>query len=104
MFTKDTDTANAALCVDIRNIVTHNRGIINRFFIQRNSRFREDLGKRVMLTKDDSRTMLGTLGYCARQLDIRATKKFGLETIEPAFEEPEDTPAPHEPGGTDKVE
>ena len=30
--------------------------------------------------------MLGTLGYCARQLDLRAIKKFGLETIEPNCE------------------
>jgi hypothetical protein len=69
--------------VDIRNIITHNRGVINRFFIQRNPRFAVDLGKRVVLSKDDSSAMLSTLGYCARQLDIRASKKFGLETIKP---------------------
>src|SRR3984957_14714578 len=77
LFTKDTGTANAALCVDIRNIITHNRGVVNRFFIQRNPRFAKDLGKRVVLSKEDSQDMLGTLGYCARQLDIRAVKKFG---------------------------
>jgi hypothetical protein len=97
LFTKDTDTANAALCVDIRNIITHNRGVVNRFFIQRNPRFANDLGKRVVLSKEDSQDMLGTLGYCARQLDIRAVKKFGLATIEPESEASADTPPPDDP-------
>lgn len=90
LFTKDTDTANAALCVDIRNIITHNRGIVNRFFIQRNPRFADDLGKRVVLDEKDSQKMLGTLGYCARQLDLRAIKKFGLATVEPELKESTD--------------
>jgi hypothetical protein len=97
LFTKDSHSTNAALCVDIRNIITHNRGIINRFFIRRNARFADDLGKRVVLSRDDSREMLGTLGYCARQLDIRAVKQFGLATIEPEPKEPSDKIAPEDP-------
>jgi|SRR5665213_137871 len=97
LFTKDPQAANAALCVDIRNIITHNRGIINRFFIQRNPRFTDDLGNRVVVSKEDSREMLGTLGYCARQLDIRASKKFELTTIEPASEESADPPSLENP-------
>jgi hypothetical protein len=92
LFTEDTHTANAALCVDIRNIITHNRGIVNRFFIQRNPHFVDDLGKRVVLSKDESRGMLGTLVYCARQLDIRAAKKLALATIEPESKESADPP------------
>lgn len=83
LFTKDAHLANAALCMDIRNVITHNRGIVNRFFIQRNRRFADDLGKRVVLGEQERGEMLGTLGYCARQLDLRAIKKFGLATIEP---------------------
>ena len=94
LFTKDTHSANAALCVDIRNIITHNRGIVNRFFIQRNPRFADDFGKRVVLGEEDRREMLGTLGYCARQLDVRAIEKFGLETTEPEFKESADVPSP----------
>ena len=94
LFTKDTDAANAALCVDIRNIITHNRGIVNRFFIQRNRRFANDLGKCVVVGEKDMREMLGTLGYCARQLDVRAINKFGLETIEPEFKESADVASP----------
>ena len=90
LFTKDTHSTNAALCVDIRNIITHNRGIVNRFFIQCNPQFADDLGKRMVVGEKDRREMLGTLGYCARQLDVRAIKKFGLETIEPEFKESAD--------------
>jgi hypothetical protein len=90
LFTKDTYAENAALCVDIRNIITHNRGVINRFFIRRNPRFADDLGKRVVVGEEESRKMLGTLGYCARQLDLRAIKQFGLATIEPEFDKSAD--------------
>lgn len=85
LFMKKADLATAALCVDMRNVITHNRGIVNRFFIQRNPQFADDLGKRVVLDEHEKREMLGTLGYCARQLDLRAIKKFRLETIAPKF-------------------
>jgi hypothetical protein len=93
LFTKDTHSINAALCVDIRNIITHNRGIVNRFFIQRNPRFSDDLGKRVVLGEENRQEMLGMLGYCARQLDVRAINKFGLETIKPEFKESASVPS-----------
>ena len=83
LFTKKADLEKAALSVDIRNVITHNRGIVNRFFIQRNPKFAEDLGKRVVLDEQERREMLSTLGYRARQLDLRAIKKFKLKTIAP---------------------
>jgi hypothetical protein len=83
LFKENIESAKAALSVDIRNIITHNRGIVNRFFIQRNPNFAADLGKHVGLSKDENPEMLADPGYCARQLDLRAIKKFGLATIEP---------------------
>jgi hypothetical protein len=83
----------AALSVDIRNVITHNRGIVNRFFIQRHPQFAEDLGKRVVLDEQERREMLSTLGYRARQLDLRAIKKFRLETIAPQFKESANGPS-----------
>jgi hypothetical protein len=94
LFTKDSDLENARLCVDIRNVITHNRGIVNRFLIQRNPRFAHDLGKRIVLGEEESREMLGTLGYCARQFDLRAIEKFGLQTMEPEFKESTNVPSP----------
>jgi hypothetical protein len=92
LFTKKADLAKAALSVDIRNVITHNRGIVNRLFINRNPQFAEDLGKRVVLDEQESREMLSTLGYGARQLDLRAIKKFRLETIAPQFKESANAP------------
>ena len=85
LFPKEADTVTAALAVDIRNIITHNRGVINRFFIQRNLGFAASLGKRVVPSEEESRRMLGTLGYGARQPDLRAIKQFALPTIKPQF-------------------
>jgi hypothetical protein len=93
LFTKKADLAKAALSVDMRNVITHNRGIVNRLFINRNPQFAEDLGKRVVLDEQESREMLSTLGYGARQLDLRAIKKFRLETIAPQFKEPANGPS-----------
>src|SRR5579863_969352 len=87
LFTNETDLAKAALSVDIRNVITHNRGFINRLFIQRNPQFAQDLGKRVVLDEQERREMLSTLGYRARQLDLRAIKQFKLETVASQFKE-----------------
>jgi hypothetical protein len=48
----------------------------------------------VVLSEQEIREMLSTLGYCARQLDVRAIKKFGLETIEPELKESANVPSP----------
>ncbi len=93
LFTNDAELETAKLCVDIRNVVTHNRGIVNRFLIKRNPRFANDLNKRIVLGEEERRDMLGTLGYSARQLDLRAIKKFELETIAPEFREAANVPA-----------
>jgi len=90
LFTKDEYAVNAALCVDIRNIITHNRSVINRFFIKRNPRYADELGKRVMVAKNERRDMLGTLGYCARQIDIRAIQQFGFPTVSPQTDKADD--------------
>jgi hypothetical protein len=42
--------------------------------------------KRVVLGENDREDMLNTLGYGARQLDLRAIQKFVLQTIEPKLE------------------
>jgi hypothetical protein len=94
LFTKENDRANASLCIDLRNIITHSRGIVNRFFIQRNSRFADALGRRVDFGEEERREMLGALGFCARQVDLRAIQKFGLETIEPEIKESATPAAP----------
>jgi len=47
-----------------------------------------------VLGEEERREMFGTLGYGARQLDLRAIKKFALDTIEPEFRESASVPSP----------
>lgn len=51
----------------------------------------------MVLGEEESREMLCALGFSARQLDLHAIAKFGLETIAPEFKEP--APANSSDGG-----
>jgi hypothetical protein len=82
-----TELEKTALCVDIRNLITHNRGIVNRLFAQRNPQYGAVIGQPLALDEKATEHMVSALGYYARQLDLRATNKFNLPTIAP---EPED--------------
>jgi hypothetical protein len=77
LFTKDAHLANAELCVDIRNVITHNPGIVNRFFIQRNPRFANDLDKRVVLGEPERREMLSTLGTAPGSSTFEPSRSLG---------------------------
>lgn len=80
LFTTPQELANATLCNDLRNIHTHNRGIINRLFVQRHSEYQDRLGTYAYVSGEEQRDMIGSLVYCARQLDLRAIKELKLET------------------------
>jgi hypothetical protein len=84
LFTDDKELENAALNVDIRNLITHNRGIVNRFFLQRHPGYTAPVGAQIVFANDgDVGPILGTFVYFARQLDLRAIKKFKLKTLVP---------------------
>jgi hypothetical protein len=87
-FTKDAILANAALCVDIRNVITHNRGIVNRFFIQRNPRFENDLGKSVVLGEQERREMLSTLGTAPGSSTFEPSRSLGWRQSSPTSRNP----------------
>jgi hypothetical protein len=84
LFTDGKHLEQAALHVDIRNLITHNRGIVNRFFLQRHPTFPAALGTPIVFDDDgDVGEIVGSFVYYARQLDARAAAKFGLRTILP---------------------
>jgi hypothetical protein len=84
LFTKREDLEKTALHVDIRNVITHNRGIVDTLFVQRHPEFSSELGHPISLKKDsDTGEQLGGLLFFARQLDLRAIQKFGLPTLLP---------------------
>jgi hypothetical protein len=84
LFTDRDDLFKAALHVDIRNLITHNRGIVNRIFQQRQPTFPAELGTSIVFKNDrEVGEIIGWFVYCARQLDWRAAEKFDLPTILP---------------------
>jgi hypothetical protein len=95
LFIDEKDLENAALNVDIRNLITHKRGVVDRFFLQRHRDY-APLGAQIVFEDDgDVGDTLGTFVYFARQLDLRASEKFKLKTLLPipgdqAMERPDD--------------
>jgi hypothetical protein len=84
LFMDEKDLEGAALNVDIRNLITHNRGIVSRFFLQRHPDYPAPIGSQIVFANDgDVGPILGTLVYFARQLDLRAIEKFKLKTLQP---------------------
>jgi hypothetical protein len=70
--------------VEIRNLITHNRAVVNRIFLQRQPTFPGKLGESIVF--EDAREVgdiLGSLVYCARELDARAAAKFDLPLLQP---------------------
>jgi hypothetical protein len=84
LFAEQAHLAQATVYVDMRNLITHNRGIVNRIFKQRQPESPAEIGTQIEF-EDESKVgeILGFLVYCARELDARAAVKFDLETILP---------------------
>lgn len=82
--TNPDDFKRVALFNDIRNIITHNRGIVNQIFKQKHRDHPAQLGAQIVF-KDHSEVgeLIGSLVYLARHLDARAATKFTLPTILP---------------------
>ncbi|MGO9096220.1 MAG: hypothetical protein ACLQGV_13475 [Bryobacteraceae bacterium] len=84
LFTDSADLVKATIYVDIRNLITHNRGVVNRLFKQRQPAVPAELGTSIEFESDSQAgEMLGFLVHCARDLDTRAASKFSLPTILP---------------------
>ena len=72
----------AALHVDIRNLITHNRGIVNRILKQRQPDFPAELGTSIVFKNDrEVGEIIGGFVYWARQLDASAAEKFNLPKV-----------------------
>ena len=90
LFRDETDLVKATLYVDMRNIITHNRGVVNRIFKQRQPAVPAELGTSIEFESDSKvGEILGFLVYCARELDVRAAAKFNLPTLLPISKEAE---------------
>jgi hypothetical protein len=81
LFDAEADLARAVELVEQRNLITHNRGIINRLFLSRvpNSAAYK-FGSQLVLNTDAVFDGVEFLASIATAIDERAVAKWGIET------------------------
>lgn len=81
LFEREEDLARAVRIIEVRNLIVHNRAIVNRLFLSRLPDFPASLGDRVDL---DGRAVLDDIEFLdssVSDIDRRAVEKFGLPTL-----------------------
>ena len=68
----------ATRIVEQRNVIVHNRAIVNRLFLSRVSESRFKLGEQIKLDGDPFLDDMEFLARCVADIDTRAATKFGL--------------------------
>jgi hypothetical protein len=79
LFPQNADLERAALIVEYRNIMVHNRGQIGAASVRRFPILKSQLGKRVALAYDSLRDDRQFLENAVVDIDVRATSKFSLK-------------------------
>jgi hypothetical protein len=69
---------NAVEIVEIRNLIVHNRGVVNRTFLKRVPWSNAQLGDALTFGVDDAVRAFNTFGARVADIDPRAISKFGL--------------------------
>jgi hypothetical protein len=79
LFELDSDLDRAAILVERRNLVTHNRGYVNRHFLERVRSAAEKLGDRLTFDIDVVNDDIRFFAVSVLAIDKRAEDKFGLQ-------------------------
>ena len=80
VFNADEDADEAMRYVQVRNLIVHNHGIVNKAFLQRVSNYPAKVGETVALSMDDVLDVMSVSAKVVCSLDVRAAKKFDLKT------------------------
>ena len=78
LFGSQKDLESAADIIEVRNLVVHSRGIINRTFLKRVSKSHGEMGEQVMIEEVALFDDLWFLVASASLIDDAAVEKFGL--------------------------
>lgn len=79
LFENSSDLEAAAEAIEVRNIITHNDGVVNRVMAGKVPGYSDKIGQQV--DASDALQTSSFLASCARDIDIRAVDKFGLATM-----------------------
>jgi hypothetical protein len=71
--------------VEIRNVIAHNYGVINKIFCARVPGYESQLEKRIVLDHQETAGRLKLIKQCVQNLDDRAVAKFSLPTYSPSM-------------------
>ena len=84
LFDSEDDLKRAVFLIEVRNIIVHNRGIVNRIFKSRVPWFPAELGEYIKLKRDDDHLendVFANVTFLAKSvcdIDQRAAEKFRL--------------------------
>ncbi|HDY86853.1 MAG TPA: hypothetical protein ENH82_01920 [bacterium] len=81
LFPKQDDLEHAVKIIESRNIIVHNRGIINNLFISRVHNDNYTLGEYLNLDTDQIFDDLEFLAIAVYDIDLRSSDKFGLKCV-----------------------
>ncbi len=87
LFSVPSDLERAALIIEYRNVIVHNRGRISAASARRFPNLKAQIGKRVVFEHDQLRDLRQFLENAVVDIDVRATSKFELKA-EPLPETP----------------
>lgn len=80
LFARDTDYEEVLRYIEIRNIIVHNRGVINNIFKTRLPKHPSQVGEHINYD-DDFKDALEDLTRSAFEIDNKAVAKFKLELV-----------------------
>jgi hypothetical protein len=78
LFEEDEKLEAAVHMVEIRNIIVHNRAVVNRRFLSRVPESQARLGERLEIVGKEVSNAIRSLGESCSDIDVRAASKFGL--------------------------
>lgn len=78
LYNKEEDLETAIHIIEMRNIIVHNRAVVNRIYLSRIPNVSEKLGEHISLPGDTVIDYMEFLAGSASDIDQRAAKKFGL--------------------------
>lgn len=76
------DLDNAIRIIECRNLIVHNRAVVNTVFYERVAKATTPIGELLDLEYREVQNDIGFLAQCVFFIDSVAVEKFGLETIE----------------------
>jgi hypothetical protein len=93
LFEGDADFARVTRIIEIRNLFTHNRGIISPRFLERVTGFKGTAGEPIQLPIEDVGENLTFIQGSVRNIDFRAGRVFKIPRTLPLFGAPPPKPA-----------